>query len=182
MTGLLCIDSKNFTIENNSDSILYTNWGNKSECKWLPYVRKKEYFNSSPNLWVGTWWMPGLDVDYIAVIVGGDAIRTNNGIVGVPQQSKLYNMLISVAEKLNFPVDLFVYNTNKNYMEKGKSVKNILDYIENPKNNKQKKQFIDFFSQLLRNNYYIMMTRARKGCFVYFANDTTKGENIWIKN
>ncbi len=180
VTGLLCNDSKNYTTENNPNSILYTNWGYKSECSWLPYVHKKDYFNSSPNLWVGTWWMPGLDVDYTAVIVGGDAIRTSQGIIGNPQQSKHYQMIISVAEKLEFPSNLFVQKSNgyKKTTDNYNSTKNILDYIEKPENSSQKEKFIKLFSQLLRNNYYIMMTRAHKGCFVYFANDTTKGENV----
>lgn len=179
VTGLLCNDSKNFTIENNSNSILYTDWKYKSECKWMPYVCKKNYFNSSPNLWVGTWWMPGLDVDYTAVIVGGDAIRTSQGIIGNPQQSKHYQMIISIATKLEFPNNLFVQKSNgyKKTTDNYNSTKNILDYIEKPENSLQKEKFIKLFSQLLRNNYYIMMTRAHKGCFVYFANDTTKGEN-----
>ena len=143
-------------------------------------MHKKDYFNSSPNLWVGTWWMPGLDVDYTAVIVGGDAIRTSQGIIGNPQQSKHYQMIISVAEKLEFPSNLFVQKSNgyKKTTDNYNSTKNILDYIEKPENSSQKEKFIKLFSQLLRNNYYIMMTRAHKGCFVYFANDITKGENV----
>ncbi len=179
VVGLLSNDSKKYTVENNPQSVLYTEWGYKTECKWLPYVRDKNYFGSKSKLWVGTWWMPGLDVDYIAVIIGADAIRTSQGIVGVPSQSKHYQMLISVAKKLSFPENLFTYKINgyKKTLDTFASTQNILNYIEKPENVVQKESFINLFSQLLRNNYYIMMTRAQKGCFVYFAKDTTRGEN-----
>lgn len=170
--GLLSNDAKNFTKEENLDSILFTRWGTKMECEWLPYVYNKDYFkHNNGNIWVGTWWMPGLDVDYVAVIVGGDAKITNNGIEAIPEQAKHYQMMVSVANEHRFPNKLFSEGQD-NYT----SAQNIIRYINQSGNEKIKKRYIRRFSEYLRNNYYIMMTRGRKGCFVYFANNEVSSE------
>lgn len=87
VVGLLCDDADRFT--NAAGSALFTKWGNKSECEWIPYVMQKDYLSKNGGkLWVGTWWMPGLDVDYVAVIVGSDAKRTRDGIKADLSHSK----------------------------------------------------------------------------------------------
>ena len=171
VTGLLSDDAANFTIEGNSNSKLFTKWGNKTECEWLPYIREKNYLNKyNGNLWVGTWWMPGLDVDYVAIIVGADACLTKEGIKAVPEHAKHYRMMVSIAQALNFPEDLITEKKifGKVSVDYVRSSQNIINYIN--KDAKQKEIFVNLFSKLLRNNYYIMMTRGRKGCFIYFTN------------
>ncbi len=173
VTGLLSFDSKKYTIEENPNSILFTKWGSKRECEWMPYIRGKRYLDKNDgNLWVGTWWMPGLDVDYIAVLVGGDVTMTPNGVVANPEQAKHYRMMISIATQLNLPSELITEKKiyGKLNIDYFNSSKRIIEYINKPENAEIKDKYMSLFSKLLRNNYYIMMSRGRKGCFVYFAN------------
>lgn len=174
VAGLLSNDSKKYTNEENNKSVFFTDWGNKSECKWMPYVREKEYLNKyDGKIWVGTWWLPGLDVDYICVIVGGDAIMTPDGLIANPKEAKHYRMMVSIAQEMKLPEQLIVNKNSfgKIVLDYRKSSMNIINYLDEEKNKTEKAKFIDLFSKLLRNNYYIMMTRARKGCFVYFVNN-----------
>ncbi len=173
VTGLLSFDSKKYTVEENPDSILFTKWGSKTECEWMPYIRDKIYFEKNDgNLWVGTWWMPGLDVDYVAVLVGGDVTMTPNGVIANPEQAKHYRMMVSIATQLNLPSELITEKKifGKLSIDYFNSSKRIIEYINKPENAELKDKYISLFSKLLRNNYYIMMSRGRKGCFVYFAN------------
>lgn len=173
VTGLLSFDSKKYTVEENPESILFTKWGSKTECEWMSYIRDKSYFEKNDgNLWVGTWWMPGLDVDYVAVLVGGDVTMTSDGVVANPEQAKHYRMLVSVANRLHLPSELIVEKKSrgKSSVDYFHSSKRIIEYVNKPENAELKEKYISLFSKLLRNNYYIMMSRGRKGCFVYFAN------------
>ena len=157
VAGLLSYDALDYTYKRNPESKLFTKWGEKGECKWVPYVYRKDYLTENDGkIWVGTWWLPGLDVDYIAVIIGGDAKLTSNGLVAIPENAKHYKMMVSVAMNMGLPRYL-------------KSSKQIIDYINRPENEAIRHDFLDRFSKLLRNNYYITMSRGRKGCFVYFA-------------
>lgn len=181
VAGLLSNDSDQFTCEGNPQSVLFTRWKNKAECEWMPYVLEKNYFEKNTGkLWVGTWWLPGLDVDYIAVIVGGDLKRTPQGVVAVPEQAKHYRMMVSLAQQMKLPENLIQKKKvfGKTSTDYFRSSKKITEYINLPENAKIRKRYIDLFSKLLRNNYYIMMTRGRKGCFVYFANDQTRDNNV----
>lgn len=164
VTGLLSNDADE--IIRNSNGKLFTNWGNKKETEWIPYIQNKNYKNLyGGSLWVGTWWLPGLDVDYIVLIVGGDAKLTKNGIVAVPEQAKHYAMMVSIAEDMGLPNEAM--RGFGNYQK----ASNIISFINQYSNTHIKEEFLKRFSALLRNNYYIMMTRARKGCFVYFVNN-----------
>ena len=174
VAGLLSNDSDDYTYEGNPKSILFTKWGNKTECEWMPYIGSKDYLNKNDGkLWVGTWWLPGLDVDYVAVIVGGDLLRTPSGVIAVPEKAKHYRMMVSIAEQMKLPSSLILEKKvfGKVGTDYFRSSKKITEFINQPGNEEIKKQYIDLFSKLLRNNYYIMMTRGRKGCFVYFANN-----------
>lgn len=162
--GLLSEDYENYLTALNPQSRLFAKWGIKEECNWLPYINRKNYLNeNNGELWVGTWWLPGLDVDYVAVIAGGDVKLTANGIKAVPKQSKNYRTMISVARKMNFPEKIISNNNSE-------TVKNIIEFINKPGNEKIKSKYISSFSKYLRNIYYIMLTRGKKGCFVYFTN------------
>lgn len=169
VTGLLSNDADKFTSRPNSK--IFTNWGYLGETKWIPYIENKNYLNQyDGKLWVGTWWLPGLDVDYISVIIGGDAKMTQNGLVAIPNGAKHYKMMISVAKEMNLPETLFVTKKSfgKTVEDTVNSTKNILDYIKN--DSQIEKEFLNKFSELLKNNYYILLTRGRKGCFVHFSN------------
>ena len=177
VAGLLSNDAKDFTIEGNSSSKLFTKWGNKEECKWMSYVREKNYLSKNDGkLWVGTWWLPGLDVDYIAVIVGGDATLTKQGLIANAKEAKHYRMIVSIAERMGLPKDLIVkkFSFGKTSTNFVKSSNNIIEYLDKPENQLKKQKFENLFSQLLRNNYYIMMSRGRKGCYVYFSKNENK--------
>ena len=164
ITGLLCGDATSYTNAGNPNSRLFTKWGDKMECNWMPYVRSRNYLSQyGGNLWVGTWWQPGLDCDYTAVIAGGDVAITSSGVVAVPEQFKLYRMMASVAHKLQLPQELFA---DKPY----KSCQQINAYLSRPENEALRARFIHSLSPYVRNLYYIMMSRGRRGCFVYFAN------------
>ena len=52
----------------------------------------------------GTWWMPGLDADYVAVIAGGDVTWTPQGLHLNIGQSKHYKLMIDVASCLGIPI------------------------------------------------------------------------------
>lgn len=170
VAGLLSNDADQFTYKENPQSILYTRWAYKTECEWMPYISEKNYFcKNDGKLWVGTWWLPGLDVDYIAVIIGGDLKRTPAGVIAVPEQAKHYRMMVSIAQRMRLPDNLIL--EKKNGTDYFRSAKKITEYINLPENAEIKKRYITLFSELLRNNYYIMMTRGRKGCFIYFANN-----------
>lgn len=169
ITGLLSDDAT--TIANRPNSKIFIDWGYQGECRWIPYIESMDYLKkNNGKLWVGTWWLPGLDVDYVSVIVGGDAKMTINGIEAVPHGAKHYKMMISIAEKLNYPKHLFVNKQSfgKTVQDTVKSSNNIINYAFADAN--LKKIFIQEFSGLLKNNYYILLTRGRKGCYVCFAN------------
>lgn len=170
VTGLLSSDANDFTTGNgNIDSLLFTDWSNpnnweKPECRWMPYVLGRNYLNQNDGkIWVGTWWMPGLDVDYVFVIVGGDAKMTRNGLVAVPEKTKLFSMMASVAGEFDFPDDVYSNRTSV-------TARRICEFIRKPENEELKRCFLQRFSELLRNNYYIMMSRGRKGCFIFFTD------------
>ncbi len=173
VTGLLCSDAEEHTVDGNLSSRLFTRWGYGSECAWMRYVQEKGYLDrNGGDIWVGTWWMPGLDVDYVAVIAGGDAIMTEKGIAGDPGVSKHYKMMMSVADKMGFLGELTVMRTGQDRratVDNYGTCQNILRYINQSGKETVKEKFLARFSYLLRNNYYIMMSRGRKGCFVYFA-------------
>lgn len=165
--GLLCNDEDNYTVKKNKKSKLFTRWREKGECEWMKYVEEKNYLSkNNGKIWVGTWWMQGLDVDYVAVIVGGDASLTTDKEGGVKvdlNRSKLYQTIISVAQKMGLP-----------YYPKDKAIdsaKKIVDYVNKMKDGQTKLEFEVMTSRYVKNYYYIMMTRGRKGCIVYFANN-----------
>lgn len=169
ITGLLSNDAKD--ISERPGSHIFLNWGYQGESRWIPYIEGKNYLDQyNGKLWVGTWWLPGLDVDYISVIVGNDARMTINGLKACPEGAKHYKMMLSVAKELNFPSNLFVTKNSfgKIVEDTVKSTKNVLTYIEG--NADIKKEFMQRFTELLKNNYYILLTRGRKGCFVCFSN------------
>ncbi len=173
VAGLLSKDASDYTYKRNPESKLFTKWDYKGECQWVPYVNRKDYLTENDGkIWVGTWWLPGLDVDYIAVIIGGDAKFTSNGLVAIPENAKHYNMMVSVAMNMGLPRELIKerisYGRRKPDFVKSSPL--IIDYINRPENEAIRHEFLDRFSKLLRNNYYITMSRGRKGCFVYFAN------------
>ena len=172
VAGLLSHDAADYTNKSKPESKLFTKWGFKGECQWVPYVYRKDYLTENDGkIWVGTWWLPGLDVDYIAVIIGGDAKLTSNGLVAIPENAKHYNMMVSVAKDMGLPRDLIKERNSygRRKIDYFKSSKQIIDYINRPENEAIRHDFLDRFSKLLRNNYYITMSRGRKGCFVYFA-------------
>ena len=109
--------------------------------------------------------MPGLDVDYAVIIVGDDARLTTSGFEGIPRHSKNYLMLISIAEELGLP-ERFTTSHASN----SDKVEAILNYLDLPQNATLKKSFNQKFTLYLRNMYYVMMTRGRKGCLIYFKN------------
>jgi len=170
VTGLLSNDALDYTVEHNGESIFITKWKAKEECNWIPYVYGRKYLEKfGGKLWVGTWWMPGLDVDYVAVIIGGNVRMTKKGIVAVPEQAKQYRMIVSIAKKMNFPEYLYVMREKK-HLDYYKSASNIIWFINKKENNEMRKKFIDIMSLFLKNNYYINMSRGRKGCYVLFTN------------
>ena len=172
VAGLLSKDASDYTYKRKPESKLFTKWDYKGECQWVPYVNRKDYLTENDGkIWVGTWWLPGLDVDYIAVIIGGDAKLTSNGLVAIPENAKHYNMMVSVAMNMGLPCDLIKERNSygRRKTDFFKSSKQIIDYINRPENEAIRHDFLDRFSKLLRNNYYITMSRGRKGCFVYFA-------------
>ena len=167
VVGLLSNDAD--TIIAKSKGKLKTDWsqevyGIPAETRWIPYVQNKDYLSKLP-LWVGTWWTPGLDFDYVVVIVGGDAKMTSTGIVPVPEQAKHFKMMVSVARKMGIPVIEDSARKQCDY---------IMAYLNQPGRSKEKETFLLHFSRLLKDNYYIMMTRGRKGCFVYFSKNDNK--------
>ena len=59
VAGLLSNDAEEFTYKENSQSNLFTKWGYKTECEWMPYILNKNYLDKyDGKLWVGTWWLP----------------------------------------------------------------------------------------------------------------------------
>lgn len=168
VAGLLCEHADKYTSKENENLYFYQNWGDNYEKIWVPYVNNKNYFEKGKNIWVGTWWMPGLDFDYVAIIVGDDAILTKDGIKGCFEKSKLYDTRISIANKY-FP-DLVVKKSN-GVINKEKTLIKISDYMNMKKNKEDRQQYEKAFNKKLLNAYYLMLTRGRKGCFVYFANN-----------
>ena len=71
LMGLLSDDDHEMA--KSSNGFLTVKWSHKAETEWIPYIKEKNYLSRyDGSLWVGTWWMPGLDVDYGIVIVGED--------------------------------------------------------------------------------------------------------------
>ncbi len=164
LMGLLSNDAHE--IAQSSDGFIHIGWNNKYETSWVPYIKRKNYLSqNNGSLWVGTWWMPGLDIDYAVLIVGNDAKMTPNGFVGVPEYSKNYLMIISIAKQLGLPENIIDANTSHS-----NKVTAILNYLDLPQNTALKETFHNDFTFYLRNMYYVMMTRGRKGCLVYFKN------------
>lgn len=174
VAGLMSYDSDDYTTQRNYSSKFFKKWKNKGEEEWIPYVESRNYLNkNNGNIWVGTWWMPGLDVDNIALIVGGDAIRTENGIVCDLSQTKQYSMIISVATEMNLPSNLYITKRNfgKELIDNYQSSRAIIQYLRQPGNEELYKKFSKVMSKLTSNMYYIMATRGRKGCYIYFTKD-----------
>lgn len=164
LLGLLSSDAHDLSLASNG--FMHVSWENKAETRWIPYIKEKNYLSkNNGSLWVGTWWMPGLDIDYSVLIIGDDARLTSNGFEGIPRHSKNYLMMISIAEQLGLPERILRGNVSNS-----KKVENILNYLDLSGNEEIKQLFNENFSLYLRNMYYVMMTRGRKGCFVYFKN------------
>jgi len=169
VTGLLSKDAKQ--IAERQGSQIFINWGYLGETKWMPYIEGKHYLEqNNGKLWVGTWWLPGLDVDYISVIVGGDAKFTDSGLKVDLDGVMQYKMMYSVAEKLGLPRDLFISKKSfgKEVIDNKITSSNIFKYID--KHPEIRDSFISLFTELIKNNYYILLTRGRKGCYVCFSN------------
>ena len=151
----------------------FCDWGYQSECKWVPYVRERHYrekFNGS--IWVGTWWLPGLDVDYVAVIIGDDLNITSSGPSINLDKNKLFKPAVALGIKLGVPNGLIVsrrsgYKTACDYVQ---SAKNIIAFLRQNGNEELYSRYIKEMTEIIRNNYYIMMTRGCKGCFVFCEN------------
>ena len=161
------------TLPASSNQRLFTNWGSRTECEWMPYVRDRDYINQhNGKLWVGSWWMPGLDVDYTAVIIGEDAILTTDGLVADVDKVKMFAMIISIAQDLNVADRLIVHKPGKyggvGGIDYYASYRNIITHLHKPENAHLRSLFTARCSEYIRNCYYIMMTRGKKGCFVYF--------------
>ncbi|MBR2312418.1 MAG: DUF2075 domain-containing protein [Clostridia bacterium] len=166
LMGLLSDDAQQMAKASNG--FMHANWDNKAETSWVPYLKRKNYLSKNKgSLWIGTWWMPGLDVDYAVVIVGNDAKITNDGFKGCANHSKNYGMIISVAQELGLP-DRLIKENSPNHIK----AERILDYITLGASPDLKKSFHEKFTYYLRNMYYVMMTRGRKGCLVYFKNQS----------
>lgn len=176
ITGLLCSDAEDILKDNKAK--MFIDWHDKGECKWLPYILDKNYLNKyNGNAWIGTWWMPGLDVDYIFLFIGSDIKYDKNGFNIVLEKSKHVRLMISVAEAMNLPKELFAFRKD-NIPMNGKTVKNIIEYINKPENKNIKANYMKYCNALIKNVYYIMLTRGCKGCYVFFAEDAQKRENV----
>lgn len=172
--GLMSNDADDYTAQRNRSSRLFKNWGYKGEEKWMPYIESRNYLSQkNGNIWVGTWWMPGLDVDNIAVIVGGDVIRTENGLECDLSQTKQYSMIVSVAKSMGLPNNLYFTKRNfgKEVFDNYRSATAIVQYIKQPGNEEIYSEFSKTMSKLIENMYYIMATRGRKGCYIYFTKN-----------
>lgn len=150
---------------------MFCRWGYQEECRWMPYVRNRNYLSQNGGkLWVGTWWLPGLDVDYVAVIIGDDLKITSTGPVGVLEHNKLFKPVTAFARRFGLPNDLNVFKPGRygDTLDYVKSAERIVQYLKQPGNESLYLRFRDEMTKLIRNNYYIMMTRGCKGCFVYY--------------
>ena len=148
----------------------FCDWGYQSECQWIPYVRQKNYRQKyNGKIWVGTWWLPGLDVDYVAVIIGDDLSITSSGPRINIDKNKLFKPAVALGTKLGVPDRCIVtkrsgYKTACDYVQ---SSLNILTFLRQPGNEAMYSRYLKEMTEILRNNYYIMMTRGCKGCFVF---------------
>lgn len=161
------------TLPISSNQCLFTNWGSRTECEWIPYVRNRNYQGQyNGRFWVGSWWMPGLDVDYTAVIVGEDAILTSDGLIANVDKVKMFAMIISIAQDLKIDADLIAHKPRKyggvGGIDYYNSFKNIISHLHKPENADLLSEFTVRCTEYIRNCYYIMMTRGKRGCFVYF--------------
>lgn len=161
------------TLPISSNQRLFTNWGSRTECEWIPYVRNRNYQGQyNGRFWVGSWWMPGLDVDYTAVIVGEDAILTSDGLIADVDKVKMFAMIISIAQDLKIDADLIAHKPGKyggvGGIDYYNSFKNIISHLHKPENADLLSEFTVRCTEYIRNCYYIMMTRGKRGCFVYF--------------
>ncbi|MCM1042701.1 MAG: DUF2075 domain-containing protein [Corallococcus sp.] len=164
VVGLLCNDRSKYTSKSAQPSLFYIKWKEKGECDWMKYVHNRNYLQNGSKIWLGTWWMQGLDVDYVAVLAGDDVTLTDSGLKVNLRNSALYQTIISVAEKMCFPQKL------KN-PEAKVYAKNILDYVDSLSDSQFKQEFEVYVSKYVTNYYYIMMTRGRKGCIVCFCDN-----------
>ena len=162
------------TLPLSSRQRFFTNWGSRTECEWIPYVRNRNYSSRfDGKLWVGSWWMPGLDVDYTAVIVGEDAVLTSNGLIANVDKVKMFAMIVSIAQAMHIDQGLVV-NKSSSYGSRGgidyyTSYRNIISHLHKAGNEDVMKEFSLRCTEYIRNCYYIMMTRGKKGCYVYFS-------------
>ena len=163
LSGLLSNDSEE--IQRTASDLFFTKWGKKKETEWMPYVLGNHYEEKfDGRYWLGTWWLPGLDVDYNVVIVGGDAIMTDAGLVADRLQTKLYSGMKSILDYINIPQ----VDKNRGVCS---SMNNFLAYCDMPGNEGYLETFNASLNTLIRNYYYIMLTRARKGCIVLFTHN-----------
>lgn len=166
--GLLCKNVNDYTCKGKNDSKLFTLWqgeeDKRPETCYIEYLDRKNYLKENNGLLrVGTWWMPGLDVDYVGVIIGKDGKISMNGFEAYPENSMNYNMMINIAQDLKFPEKLLKGSNSE-------KVKNIINYINIQGNIDLKTEFVSSFTDYLKNMYYIMCTRGKRGCYVLFSD------------
>ncbi len=168
--GLLCHDIKDYTYPKCRESKFVYEWKNEgiknAETCYVDYVERKNYLNENNGfIRVGTWWAPGLDFDYVGIIIGGDGIITSNGFMGVAEKSKHYKMMVDIATKdMNLPLDI------KEDDPMWTSAKKVLAYVNAKGNEEIQKEFRSLFTSYLRHVYYVMMTRGKRGCYVCYTD------------
>jgi len=135
----------------------FCSWGHQSECQWVPYVRARDYLNKyNGRLWVGTWWLPGLDIDYVAVIIGDDLTITASGPMANLSKNKLFKPAVALGQKLGVPAHLIVskirgYHSEPDYIQ---SASNIINFLRQPGQEAKLASFQSEMTELLRNNYW----------------------------
>lgn len=89
---------------------------------------------------------------------------TVDGLIGNASQSKLYQMIKSILDNLDIPQQDRIRGVCS-------SLNSFINYTNQTNSKKYMDVFQKTFNELIRNYYYIMLTRGRKGCVVYFTEE-----------
>lgn len=161
LSGLVSSDAN--VIADTCKDLFFLNWGNKKENDWIPYIKRKNYANEfDGKYWLGTWWLPGLDVDYNVVVVGSDATCTANGLEIDPTKSMLIRAVNSAINFTKIPESAKLSGVTS-------SLDKFIEFVTKPGNEAYYEEFKQNYTTVIRNNYYVSFTRGRKGCLIYFT-------------
>lgn len=117
----------------------------------------------------------GQEYDYVGVIIGPDLIFENKKIVAKPDINTMFKVKRGVwrYDQLYTNKIANIYPEREDFLnaqKKGIKEQEIIDYSQS-KHAQKHPEDICLVEQMIRNQYYVLLTRGRQGCFVYCVDE-----------